>query len=158
MRRLVLLLLTAALAGACTSSQPSTFSLTSAAADPTYWCPGNANDAPYDVHATVGVRNGTSSAVTITGVDVRMTLERVSGSWLEKVGDAYDAGSASFSPPTIGARSDATLKVKFRSACTSPAYGPGASRYGDYSVTLRVTTTAGSYSITASDLHRILAA
>ena len=104
------------------------------------------------------MRNGTASKVTISGISAQMTLEDVGGAWLEKVGDAYVAGAATFSPATVNAGSDATVKVKFRSACTSPAYGSGASSYADYRVTLRVTTSAGSYSISSANLHRILAA
>ncbi len=158
MRHALILLLLVIVAGGCSSSQPSTFSLTSASADPTYWCPGNANNAPYDVHASISIRNGTPSTVTITGVTAQMTLERIGGTWLEKVGDAYDAGAASYTPATVKPASAATLKVKFQSACTSPAYGTGASSYADYRVTLRVTTSAGSYSISSANLHRILAA
>ena len=145
-------------AAACSGSQPSTFGLSSASTDPTYWCPGNANNAPYDVHASISMRNGTPSTVTITAVTALMTLEHVGGMWLEKVGDAYDAGTASFAPTTVKGGSNATLKVKFRSACTSPAYGTGESSYADYKITLRVTTSAGSYSISSANLHRILAA
>ena len=158
MRHALLLLVVVIVAVACSSSRPSTFSLTSASADPTYWCPGNTNDAPYDVHASISMRNATQSTVTITGVTAQMTLEHVGGAWLEKVGDAYDAGAASFAPATVKAGSGATLKVKFQSACTSPAYGTGTSSYADYRVTLRVATSAGSYSISSANLHRILAA
>lgn len=158
--RLILLPLAmlAIVAASCSGGQPSTFSLTSASADPTYRCPGGANNQPYDLHATVGVRNGTSSAVTITGIDARMTLKDVSGDWLEKVGDAYDAGAASFTPGSVKPGSTAKLQVKFESACTSPAYGSGPLSYGDYRITLRVTTSAGAYTISAANLHRIVAA
>lgn len=145
-------------AGACSGSQPSTFSLTSASTDATYWCPGHASNAPYEVHASVSVHNGTSSTVSIKGVTAQMTLEHIGGTWLERVGDAYDAGAASFTPASVKPESATTLKVTFQSACTSPAYGTGASSYGDYKVTLHVTTSAGSYSIASANLHRILAA
>ncbi len=158
MRHTLVLVLAVMVASACSSSQPSTFTLTSASTDATYWCPGHANNAPYDVHASISVHNGNSSAVAITGVTAQMTLEHIGGTWLEKVGDAYDAGAASFTPATVKPGSGTTLKIKFKSACTSPAYGTGASSYGDYKVTLRVTTSAGSYSIASANLHRILAA
>ena len=145
-------------AASCSGNQPSTFRLTSASADPAYRCPANANNVPYDVHATVGVRNGTASVVTIKGVKAEMTLKDVSGDWLEKVGDAYDAGAASFTPGRVKPGSTATLQVKFASACTSPAYGSGPTSYGDYRITLRVTTSAGTYTISTTNLHRIVAA
>jgi hypothetical protein len=158
-RQLVLLLLAVVVvAAACSSGQSATFTLGSASVDATYWCPGNANNAPYDVHATVAVHNGTSSAVAITSVTAQMALVDVSGTWLEKTGDAYDAGAATFTPTSVKTGSNATLKVKFQSACTSPPYGSGPASYGDYRITLRVITSAGSHSIAAANLHRILAA
>ena len=158
-RRLVLSILAVAVtAAACSNGQPPTFSLASASVDSTYWCPGGANNAPYDVHGTVVAHNGTSSAVSITAVTAQMALVDVSGEWLEKSGDAYDAGAATVSPASLKAHSDATLKIKFQSACTSPPYGTGPASYGDYRITLRVVTSAGSMSISSSNLHRILAA
>lgn len=158
MRRLLAPLLVTVFAAACSSGQPATFSLTSASGDSGYWCPGGANNAPYDVHVNVAVRNGTSSAVTITAVSAVMTLVDTGGKWLEKAGDSFDAGNATFAPATVTSGSTATVKVKFQSACTSPAYGGGSSSYGDYRITLKVTTSAGSYSISTGNLHRILAA
>src|SRR5437588_8843123 len=66
------------LATAC-SSASSTFALTGAAVDPTYFCPGGANNAPYDIHATVAAHNGTNSAVGIRAVTAQMTLMSVKG-------------------------------------------------------------------------------
>ncbi len=147
------------LVSACTnSSAPPSFALVSARTDPAYWCPGNANNAPYDVHATVDAHNGTASPVTIESATASMTLQDVSSTWLEKAGEVYDAGAATFTPATIAPRSSAKLSVTIHSACTSPAYGSSNSSYGDYRVTMRFTTSAGAYSISAANLHRILAA
>jgi hypothetical protein len=157
-RRIVVSLAVVLLASACSGGQPSTFALGPAAADPTYWCPGNARNAPYDVHATVSAHNGTSSAVTIIAITAQMTLQDVDGTWLEKTGDSYNAGVASFTPRTVKAGGSQTIAVKFQSACTSAAYGAGGSSFGDYRITLHIATTAGSYSISAGNLHRILAA
>ena len=146
------------LCAACSTGQPSTFALTAATTDATYWCPGGASNKPYDLHASVAVRNGTTAAVTITSVTASLTLQAVKGSWLEKVGGAYDAGAATFAPSTVDAGASAVVKVTIHSACTSATYGNRDSSYGDYRVTMQVTTSKGAYSIAANNLHRIMAA
>ena len=144
--------------GAGCSSSPTTFALTSASVDPQFWCPGGAKNAPYDMHATIDAQNGTSHAVSITSVTAEMTLTAVKGSWLEKVGDRYEAGTVKFDPSSIAAGSKATIKVTIPSACTSGSYGSSLSSSGQYSVNLRVTTTAGVQTIAAKNQHQILAA
>ena len=160
MRRVRLLAMVAAagwLAAACSSS-PTTFDLTSASVDPQYWCPGGAKNAPYDVHATIAAHNGTSSAVNIESVTAEMTLTAVKGSWLEKVGDRYEANTVKFEPSRVAAGSSATIKVTIPSACTSGSYGSSLSSTGEYRVTVRVITSTGVHAISASNQHQILAA
>jgi len=157
--RPLLVALLAVMLSACSSGgQPSAFSLTGASVDPIHWCPGGSTNASYDLHATIDARNGTTSAVTVQSVAASMTLKAVTGSWLEKVGDRYDADKVQFSPSAVAAGSTAKINVTFSSACTSGAYNAGTSSQGDYTVTMHVTTSAGQYSITASNRHSILAA
>ena len=151
------LLALACLAGAC-SSGAATFTVATASVDPTYWCPGGAVNAPYDLHATVSVRNGTSGTVTIMSMTAQMRLAAVQGSWLEKVGDRYDAGSVAFTPSTVGAGLSASLRVVIPSACTSDRYELGGASFGDYAVTLHMVTSVGAFSITAQNHHQIRAA
>jgi hypothetical protein len=146
------------LIAACSSGQPSTFAVNGASVDPTYWCPGGANNAHYDLHAMVDVHNGTAGAVTIDSVTAQMTLVAVQGAWLEKPGDRYEAGAATFSPSSVAAGSASTVNVTIGSACTSDIYGSGGSSHGDYSVTLVLVTSAGRYSVTARNQHEIRAA
>ncbi len=143
---------------AACSSAPTTFSLTEASVDPTYWCPGGANNASYDVHGAIAARNGTSSAVTIESIHAELVLASVTGPWLEKVGDRYDAGSVTFSPAAVAPRSNATVKVTIPSACTSGKYTAAAFSSADYRVTIYVLTSAGAFSITAANRHEIHAA
>lgn len=157
MRKLLTPILALAFAAACSPGQPS-FTVTSASTDSTHWCPGNSQDAAYPVHTNVHLHNGTSSQVTISAVTAVMKLEAIQGNWLEKVGDKYEAGSAEFAPTTVAANSDADLKVTFHSSCTSPAYGASGSSYGEYRITLHLQTSAGSYSISSGNRHRILTA
>jgi len=63
-----------------------------------------------------------------------------------------------FSPAMVGAGSSATIKVTIPSACTSGKYAGEGSSSADYKVTLRVVTSAGAFSITATNQHEILTA
>jgi hypothetical protein len=144
--------------GACSGGQPSTFTVSGASVDPTYWCPGGASNAPYDLNAKVDVRNGTNGTVTIESVTAQMKLAAVRGTWIQKVGDVYDAGTVAFSPSTVGAGSSASIKVVIPSSCTSDRYDSGGTSSGDYAVTMRLRTSAGLFGVTASDLHEIRAA
>ncbi len=156
--RLSLLVVLTVWLSACSSGQPSTFSLSGASVDSTHWCPGGSHDAPYDVHASIDARNGTSSAVTVQTVTASMTLAATTGTWIEKIGDRYDADKVQFSPSTVAPGASTNLKVTFPSSCTSGAYNAGTSSQGDYVVSMHVTTSAGQYTIAASNRHSIVAA
>jgi hypothetical protein len=157
MRRVVVWLGVMWLAVSCSSAPPS-FSLTGVTVDPTYWCPGGAKDAPYDLHATINTHNGTAKAVTISSITAEMKLTAVKGNWLEKVGDRYEAENVKFEPTSVGAGASTILKLTIPSACTSGAYGSSVSSSGRYEVTLHVTTSSGTYTISAANLHEILTA
>ena len=157
MRRVLLLLGTLWVAVAC-SSTPTTFTLTGASVDPTYWCPGGAKDTAYDLHAMVQAHNGTAKTVTIGSVTAEMKLTAVKGNWLERVGDRYEAENVKFEPTTIGAGASTTLKLIIPSACTSGAYGSTVSSSGQYQVTMHISTSSGAYSISATNPHEILTA
>jgi hypothetical protein len=134
----------------------STFSLSNANVDASYTCPDNANNARYDVKATIDAHNGTSRSVTIQSVGAVMTLTAVSGVWLQKVGDTYDAGSVTFTPTSVGSGASAKLKATVPSACTHGQGATGAN-YGEYSIAFTVATSAGTFKITSKNRHRILA-
>lgn len=140
---------------ACSSGSAPTFSLSNASVDQAYTCPVGANNARYDVHGTIDAHNGTSKAVTISGIDASMTLAAVKGGWLEKIGDKYDAGTATFTPDSVGAGASTTINVTFSSACTGRVAGaPVAS--GDYKVTFTLATSAGSFKIDSRVRHQII--
>jgi hypothetical protein len=145
------------LIAACSSSSAAALTAQSASVDPTYYCPGGANNAPYELHATVRLHNGTAKAVTIDSVTAEMTLVSVKGAWLEKVGDRYEAGDARFAPSTVAAGGNATLNVKIPSACSSGKYGTGTSSSADYTVTIHLATTAGKLTVTSDNRHQIIA-
>lgn len=145
------------LLAAC-SSPPATFNLTGATVDPAYWCPGGSTDAAYTVHASLKARNDTSKEVTIESATAEMVLTAVSGTWLERVGQRYDAGTVDISPSTVAAHATATLNASIPSTCTSALYGAGNSSTGTYEVRIHLVTSAGQFTITASNEHQILAA
>jgi hypothetical protein len=153
-----LILLFAAIAGGCSIGAPSTFTLNGASVDTTYTCPAGAANAPYFLVAAIDVRNGTSSSVTIKSVAVVMTLAAVNGSWLERVGDTYEATGTTFAPGTVGANTSTSLKVVVPSACTNGKTPTAGFSYGEYSVALTVATSSGTHTIESTNRHRIVAA
>jgi len=152
------LLLIIGIAGGCAIGAPSTFTLNGAAVDQSFVCPTSANNLPYNIHATIAVRNGTSTSVTIQSVAVVMTLAAVKGGWLERVGDKFDVSGLTVSPDTVGAGNTATLEVAIPSACTNGKVPSSGSSYGDYSVAFTVITSAGTHTILSANRHRITAA
>jgi hypothetical protein len=152
------LLLIAGISGGCSIGAPSTFALNTASVDSSYTCPTGVDNAAYDLHATIDLRNGTSKGVTIKSVAASMTLSAVKGSWLERVGDKYDASGVTFTPAAVSAGSSAALKVTIPSACTNGAASSAGTSYGDYSVALVVTASSGTYTIQSKNHHRIVAA
>jgi hypothetical protein len=155
--KVALFLLMAGAAGGCSIGSPSTFTVNSASVDATYTCPAGADKGPYDLHATIDVRNGTSSGVTIKSVGAVMTLAAIKGGWLDPIGDKYKAEGVTFSPSTVGAGSPASLKVTIPSACTNGKKVSDGSNYGEYAVALTVTTSSGTYTIDSKNRHRIVA-
>ena len=152
------LLLLAGIAGACAIGTPSTFMLNSASVDQSFVCPTAANNLPYNIHATISVRNGTTSSVTIESIAAVLMLAAVKGGWLEHVGDKYDASGVTVSPIAVDAGRTASLDVTIPSACTNGKVPSSGSSYGDYSVAFTVVTSAGTHTIVSSNRHRITAA
>lgn len=151
-------LLIIGMAGGCSIGAPSTFTVNTASVDATYTCAAGAANAPYNLNATIDVRNGTSSTVTIKSVAAVMTLAAVKGSWLERVGDKYDAVGVTVSPQTVGAGSSASLKVTVPSACTNGKTPTAGASYGDYSVLFTIATSSGTHPIASQNRHRLVAA
>src|SRR5258706_15687658 len=94
-----IVLLAAALVS-CSNGAPAAFAVSSASVDSPYVCPSTANNSPYNVHATIEVRNGTTSTETIKSVAARMTLAATKGAGVQKVGDNYQASHVKFTPET----------------------------------------------------------
>jgi hypothetical protein len=152
-RAACVVLLTAG-AVACGSSA---FSIGSPSVDATYTCPAGASNAPYELHATADADNPTSQSVDVRSVSAVMVLAAVHGDWQQKVGSEYDAGQVQFSPKTIGSSSKAKLQVTIPSACTNGPHPAATADYGDYTVKLTVVTSAGTFTLTSTNKHRIQA-
>jgi hypothetical protein len=157
MRRLAAGIAVAACLMTACSGSSSTLELTNASVDPSYQCPVGSNNAPYDVHAAIDAHNGTSKSVTINSVTADLTLEAVTGPWLEKVGDKYQASNVTVAPASVAPGAKATLQVTVPSACTNAKATNGAS-YANYRVTIHLATSAGNFSVSSKGLHRLAAA
>jgi hypothetical protein len=141
----------------CSIGSPSTFSLTNASVDASHTCPVGAVNVSYDLHGAIDVHNGTANAVTIRSVDAILTLAAVKGGWLQKVGDAYDAGNVSFTPGSVVAGANAALTLTVRSWCTGRGAGSPIA-WGDYDVNFTMATSAGTFKVSSRDRHRIVTA
>jgi hypothetical protein len=141
----------------CSFGSTSSFAVSNASVDQGYSCPVGAKDLQYEVHGTIDAHNGTSKTVTISAVTATMTLAAVDGSWLQKVGDKFDAGNVTYTPTSVGAGSSATLSVTVPSACTGRA-AKSSVAWGDYVVTFTMTTSAGSFKLDSQNKHRIATA
>jgi hypothetical protein len=142
-----------ALAG-CSSQSSDSFSLSNASVDTSHSCPVAANNVHYDIQGTFDAHNGTSRDVTITAVDATLTLAAVNGGWLQKVGDKYVANHVTFAPATVAAGANATVSLTIPSACTGRVPGAAVAS-GDYTVSLTLTTSAGTFKADSKNRHRI---
>jgi hypothetical protein len=143
------------LAATACGGSTAEFTLSKASVDPDHPCAPGASNVPYNVGATVAGHNGTSSPVSISAVSAVMTLAEVHGGWLQTVGYRYEAANVAFTPDRIGAGSSATFNVTIPSACTNPSKSPGSASYGDYSVSFKFTTSAGTFNVVSGNRHRI---
>ena len=156
-KRILVALLLLAVAACSSQSSPAAFTLGTARVDAKYACPAGSTDAKYDVHATVVAHNSTAKDVTIEAATAEMTLAAVSGTWLEKVGDRYAAGTVKVTPTMVAHNSDRTLDVTIPSSCTSGRNASAKSSSGSYTVTIYMATTAGAFSVKAGNRHEIVA-
>jgi hypothetical protein len=133
------------------------FGLTGATVDATYTCAVGSSNTPYDLHVKIAADNSTSNSVKVTSIDAVMVVAAVHGQWQEAVGTKYDAGDVPFSPGSVGAGARTTITATIRSACTNLQHAGTSDDYADYSVQLTVKTSAGTFHLTSSDKHRIVA-
>lgn len=156
MKRLLCAVAIVSLAGSCGGS--GDFSLSNATTELAHACPSAVNNAPYDLHVTVEMRNGRSSSVSIKGVSALMTLTAIHGGWLQQVGYQYGREHLVFAPDQVAAGAGSTLKVIVPSSCTNQSPHGGPVSWADYSVVLTVITSAGTFKIETQKKHRIIAA
>ncbi|HET7466767.1 MAG TPA: hypothetical protein VFL29_08870 [Candidatus Dormibacteraeota bacterium] len=135
----------------------SGFALTGATVDGTYTCAVGSANTPYDLQVRIAADNPTSSAVAVNSVDAVMVVADIHGQWQQAVGAKYDAGDLQFSPRSVGANGKATLTATIHSSCTNGLHPGTNDNYADYSVQLTVKTSAGTFQVTSSNKHRIVA-
>jgi hypothetical protein len=133
------------------------FALTSTTVDGTYTCAVGSANTRYELHARVSADNSTSKSVDVRSIDAVMVVAAIHGQWQQPVGTRYDAGDVQFSPRSVGAGSKATLTATIPSACTNGQHTGTNDDYADYSVQLTVVTSAGTFHLTSSNKHRIVA-
>ncbi len=133
------------------------FALTGATVDGTYTCAPGSADTVYDVQARITADNPTSKSVDVTSIAAVMVVAAVHGQWQQAVGTKYDAGYVQFSPRSVGAGARATLTATIPSACTNGQHPGTSDNYADYSVQLTAKTSAGTFHVTSSNKHRIVA-
>lgn len=135
----------------------SSFSLSGATVDGTYTCAVGSANTPYDLGVKISADNPTSKSVDVTSIHAVMVVSSIHGSWLQPVGTKYDAGDIEFSPRSVGAGAKATLIGTIPSGCTNGKHQGTTDNYADYSVQLTVVTSAGTFHLTSSNKHRIVA-
>lgn len=135
----------------------SSFALTGATVDGTYTCAAGSSNTPYNLGVNISADNPTSKSVDVRSVHAVMVVASIHGAWLQPVGTRYDAGDIQFSPGSVGAGAKATLTGTIPSACTNAKHQGISDNYGEYSVQLTVVTSAGTFHLTSSNKHRIVA-
>ncbi|HEV2218313.1 MAG TPA: hypothetical protein VGV88_12165 [Candidatus Dormibacteraeota bacterium] len=133
------------------------FTLTGATVDSSYTCAVGSNNTSYVFNARISADNSTSKAVAVDSIDAVMVVAAVHGQWQQAVGSRYDAGKVQFLPRSVGTGSQATVTATIVSACTNGRHQGTNDNYADYSVQLTVMTSAGTFHLTSSNRHRIVA-
>jgi len=136
---------------------PTAFYVSSASADAVYTCPQGAAQQPYDLHVTLAADNPTSTDVTITSASADMIVATVRGRWQQPVGFKYNAGNVPFSPSRVPRGSKTSVTLTIASACTNNSRTGTEDNYADYTVRATIVTSAGTYTVTCNNKHRIQA-
>ena len=133
------------------------FELTGATVDGTHTCAVGSSNTAYDLQAKISADNSMSKSVEVTSIDAVMVVAAIHGQWQQAVGTKYDAGEVPFSPRSVGAGAKATITATIPSACTNAQHPGSSDDYADYSVQLTLKTSAGTFHLTSSNKHRIVA-
>jgi hypothetical protein len=133
------------------------FTLGGPIVDASHTCALGSSNSAYDVQAKIAADNSTSKAVDVTSIDAVLVVASVHGQWQQAVGAKYDAGEVQFSPRSIGANAKATVTASIPSACTNAQHPGTNDNYADYTVQLTVNTSDGTFHLTSSNRHRIVA-
>ena len=133
------------------------FELTGATVDGTHTCAVGSSNTAYQVQAKITADNSTSKSVDVSSIDAVMVVASIHGRWQQAVGSKYEAGQVTFSPRSVAAGGKATITATIPSACTNAQHPGTNDDYADYSVQLTVKTSAGTFHLSSSNKHRIVA-
>jgi hypothetical protein len=153
--RIAMLAASLVLLGACVPicGIGAKFSLSNAHVDSQYNCPFPADHKPYEVHATIDAGNTLSNAVTIKEIDESDQLVSTVGDWAGPKTATGKSTITTFQPKSIASGGSSTIKFSVGFECTNS--GPTVSTYGDFSFKFAVKTSAGTFTITAGNHHRL---
>jgi hypothetical protein len=130
--------------------------LSNARVDSRYTCPKPSTDHPYDVHGSLDVDNGTGNTVTIKSVSEADELVDVHGGWnIGEVGTKSEDPVDSFSPKSVKSGDKSTIRFVIKFTCTDNGVVAGDT-YGDFTFKYTVATSAGTFTITSGNKHRLV--
>jgi len=130
----------------------ASLSLSHAHVDATYSCPNPANDLPYDVHATIDAKNSSFSSVQLKSIQETWTNVGSHGNWSGTKGGHGTESFTKFSPKSVAAGGNTTIKFVIPFTCTNA--GAGSDTWGDFSFKFVVKTSSGDYTISPNN-HRL---
>lgn len=129
------------------------FALSNARVDSQFDCPNLSDHFPYQVHGSIDASNTLSSTVTIKSIDETDELVATAGEWNGPKNAKAGGPITNFQPKSVASGANTTIKFSVGFVCTSS--GPGVKTYGDFAFTFKVTTSAGTYTITTGNHHRL---
>ena len=130
------------------------FTLSNARVDSTFKCPNPSVNLPYDVHGTVDADNSTTATVTIRSMSEENVTVSTVGDWTGPRGEKGGGPITDFSPKIVASGATPTIHFTIPFECTDS--GPAVTTYGEFTFKFHIVTSAGSYTLDASNRHRLV--
>jgi hypothetical protein len=117
-------------------------------------CGEGSDEAPVSlVLLADAANNRCGTPLTINGASVVLTIEIANGT-NNRPGQRFNIPSLAVSPTTVAAGSRATIRLDPRLVCTN-APGEGGGAFNEFSAQLTVNTSAGTFTLQATNRHRV---
>ena len=129
------------------------FALSNARVDSQFNCPNGSDHLPYLVHGSIDASNTLSSTVSIKSIDETDDLVATAGDWNGPKTAKAGGPITNYQPRSVASGANTTIKFSIGFVCTSS--GPSVTTYGDFAFKFTVKTSAGTYTINASNHHRL---